>query len=120
MLGTPILDRFQKIFGFCDFSIRSFKFWVPFNKGQSNLDIIYSLSFQDYANNLKESGVHGALIALDDNFDANSFALALQIPTQHAQVTIEIIYFFLFFSTDRVNIIYITIDDFPVLCSSFR
>ena len=42
--------------------------------------------FQDYANNLKESGVHGALIALDDNFDGNSFALALQIPTQHAQV----------------------------------
>ena len=90
-LDAPILDQFQKKFGFCDFSIRSFKFWVPFNKGQSNVDIIYSLSFQDYANNLKESGVHGALIALDDNFDANSFALALQIPTQHAQVTIEII-----------------------------
>ena len=34
-----------------------------------------------------ESGVHGALIALDDNFDANSFALALQIPTQHTQVS---------------------------------
>ena len=44
--------------------------------------------FQDYANNLAESGVHGALIALDDNFDANSFALALQIPTQHTQVTL--------------------------------
>ena len=41
---------------------------------------------QDYSNNLKESGVHGAVIALDDNFDANNFALALQIPTQHAQV----------------------------------
>jgi len=40
---------------------------------------------QDYSNNLKESGVHGAVIALDDNFDANNFALALQIPTQHAQ-----------------------------------
>jgi hypothetical protein len=36
-----------------------------------------------------ESGVHGALLALDDNFDANSFALALQIPTQHAQVKAE-------------------------------
>ena len=45
----------------------------------------YSL-FQDYANNLSESGVHGALIALDDNFDANNFALALKIPTQHSQV----------------------------------
>ena len=48
----------------------------------------YMIFFQDYANNLKESGVHGALIALDDNFDGNSFALALQIPTQHAQVKI--------------------------------
>ena len=48
--------------------------------------IILCSFFQDYANNLKESGVHGALIALDDNFDGNSFALALQIPTQHAQV----------------------------------
>jgi len=44
-----------------------------------------SVGLKDYANNLKESGVHGALIALDDNFDGNSFALALQIPTQHAQ-----------------------------------
>ena len=48
--------------------------------------MIFCSFFQDYANNLKESGVHGALIALDDNFDGNSFALALQIPTQHAQV----------------------------------
>jgi len=30
--------------------------------------------------------VHGALIALDESFDANSFALALQIPTQNTQV----------------------------------
>lgn len=41
---------------------------------------------QEFANNLVESGVHGALIALDDNFDANSMALALQIPTQNTQV----------------------------------
>lgn len=33
-----------------------------------------------------ESGVHGALIALDESFDANSFALTLQIPTQNTQV----------------------------------
>ncbi len=45
-----------------------------------------TIFLQDYSNNLKESGVHGAVIALDDNFDANNFALALQIPTQHAQV----------------------------------
>jgi hypothetical protein len=35
---------------------------------------------------LLESGVHGALIALDESFDANSMALALQIPTQNTQV----------------------------------
>ena len=33
-----------------------------------------------------ESGVHGALIALDESFDANSMGLALQIPTQNTQV----------------------------------
>lgn len=32
--------------------------------------------------------MHGALIALDESFDANSFALALQIPTQNTQVKI--------------------------------
>lgn len=41
---------------------------------------------QEYGNNLQESGVHGALIALDEGFDANSMALALQIPTQNTQV----------------------------------
>jgi hypothetical protein len=44
---------------------------------------------QEYANNLVESGVHGALIALDDAFDANSLALALKIPTQNTQVSIN-------------------------------
>ncbi len=42
-------------------------------------------SVQDYANNLLESGVHGALVALDESFDANALALALQIPTQNTQ-----------------------------------
>jgi len=32
-----------------------------------------------------ESGVHGALVALDEGFDANALALALQIPTQNTQ-----------------------------------
>lgn len=41
---------------------------------------------QEYGNNLLESGVHGALIALDESFDANSMALTLQIPTQNTQV----------------------------------
>ncbi|XP_049872698.1 liprin-alpha-1 isoform X2 [Pectinophora gossypiella] len=46
---------------------------------------LVSINLKEYANNLVESGVHGALIALDDNFDANSMALALQIPTQNTQ-----------------------------------
>ncbi|KAJ0183071.1 hypothetical protein K1T71_001047 [Dendrolimus kikuchii] len=46
---------------------------------------LLSINLKEYANNLMESGVHGALIALDDSFDANSMALALQIPTQNTQ-----------------------------------
>ncbi|KAM3960087.1 LOW QUALITY PROTEIN: PTPRF interacting protein alpha [Aphomia sociella] len=46
---------------------------------------LVSINLKEYANNLVESGVHGALIALDDSFDANSMALALQIPTQNTQ-----------------------------------
>lgn len=50
------------------------------------LILINNYIFKEYGNNLLESGVHGALIALDDSFDATSFALALQIPTQNTQV----------------------------------
>ncbi|XP_062531272.1 liprin-alpha-1 isoform X12 [Bombyx mori] len=46
---------------------------------------LHHINLKEYANNLSESGVHGALIALDDSFDANSMALALQIPTQNTQ-----------------------------------
>ncbi|CAF3498387.1 unnamed protein product [Rotaria sp. Silwood1] len=37
---------------------------------------------KEYANNLIESGIHGGLIALDETFDYNALALALQIPNQ--------------------------------------
>ncbi|XP_072853198.2 liprin-alpha-4 isoform X12 [Pogona vitticeps] len=46
---------------------------------------IQSIGLREYANNIIESGVHGALIALDENFDYNSLALVLQIPTQNTQ-----------------------------------
>ncbi|XP_017759369.1 PREDICTED: liprin-alpha-1 isoform X2 [Eufriesea mexicana] len=46
---------------------------------------VQSIGLKEYGNNLLESGVHGALIALDESFDANSLALALQIPTQNTQ-----------------------------------
>uniref|UniRef100_A0A4W3GP25 PTPRF interacting protein alpha 2 n=1 Tax=Callorhinchus milii TaxID=7868 RepID=A0A4W3GP25_CALMI len=46
---------------------------------------IQSIGLREYANNLMESGVHGALLALDENFDYTSLALILQIPTQNTQ-----------------------------------
>ncbi|XP_044002020.1 liprin-alpha-1-like isoform X2 [Aphidius gifuensis] len=46
---------------------------------------VQSIGLKEYGNHLSESGVHGALIALDESFDANSFALTLQIPTQNTQ-----------------------------------
>uniref|UniRef100_A0A7G3ANQ7 Putative lar-interacting protein n=1 Tax=Lutzomyia longipalpis TaxID=7200 RepID=A0A7G3ANQ7_LUTLO len=46
---------------------------------------VSNIGLKEYGNNLLESGVHGALIALDESFDANAMALALQIPTQNTQ-----------------------------------
>ncbi|XP_023593881.1 liprin-alpha-1 [Trichechus manatus latirostris] len=46
---------------------------------------ILSIGLKEYANNLVESGVHGALVALDETFDFNALALLLQIPTQNIQ-----------------------------------
>ncbi|XP_066889827.1 liprin-alpha-4 isoform X14 [Kogia breviceps] len=46
---------------------------------------VQSIGLRDYAGNLHESGVHGALLALDENFDHNALALVLQIPTQNTQ-----------------------------------
>uniref|UniRef100_A0A673WVC5 PTPRF interacting protein alpha 4 n=1 Tax=Salmo trutta TaxID=8032 RepID=A0A673WVC5_SALTR len=46
---------------------------------------VQSIGLKDYSNNLMESGVHGALIALDETFDYSSLALILQIPMQNTQ-----------------------------------
>ncbi|XP_064281991.1 liprin-alpha-1 isoform X5 [Passer domesticus] len=46
---------------------------------------VVSIGLKEYANNLLESGVHGALVALDESFDYNALALLLQIPTQNTQ-----------------------------------
>ncbi|XP_069917842.1 liprin-alpha-1 isoform X13 [Oryctolagus cuniculus] len=46
---------------------------------------ILSIGLKEYANNLVESGVHGALLALDETFDFSALALLLQIPTQNTQ-----------------------------------
>ncbi|CAM9462986.1 unnamed protein product [Lampetra fluviatilis] len=46
---------------------------------------VQSVGLREYANSLIESGIHGALLALDESFDHTSLALALQIPTQNTQ-----------------------------------
>ena len=47
---------------------------------------VVGIGLKEYTAHLAESGLHGALIALDDNFHHNSLALALQIPTANQQV----------------------------------
>lgn len=47
---------------------------------------VQNIGLKEYSNNLLESGVHGALIALDETFDFSSLALILQIPMQNTQV----------------------------------
>uniref|UniRef100_A0A3B4T8Q6 PTPRF interacting protein alpha 4 n=1 Tax=Seriola dumerili TaxID=41447 RepID=A0A3B4T8Q6_SERDU len=46
---------------------------------------VQSIGLREYSGNLLESGVHGALIALDETFDYSSLALILQIPMQNTQ-----------------------------------
>ncbi|XP_065097472.1 liprin-alpha-4 isoform X5 [Paramisgurnus dabryanus] len=46
---------------------------------------VQTIGLKEYNNNLLESGVHGALIALDETFDFSSLALILQIPMQNTQ-----------------------------------
>ena len=46
-----------------------------------------SIGLGDYVQHLYESGVHGGLIALDHDFDADALALALKIPQTHHEVS---------------------------------
>ncbi|XP_046731217.1 liprin-alpha-4 isoform X3 [Silurus meridionalis] len=46
---------------------------------------VQTIGLKEFSNNLPESGVHGALIALDETFDFSSLALILQIPMQNTQ-----------------------------------
>uniref|UniRef100_A0A8C4GXY0 PTPRF interacting protein alpha 1 n=1 Tax=Dicentrarchus labrax TaxID=13489 RepID=A0A8C4GXY0_DICLA len=46
---------------------------------------VQSIGLKEYSGNLYESGVHGALLAMDETFDHNALALLLQIPTQNTQ-----------------------------------
>ncbi|XP_056263443.1 liprin-alpha-3 isoform X2 [Pseudoliparis swirei] len=46
---------------------------------------VQAIGLKEYGDNLRESGVHGALLALDDTFDYTDLALLLQIPNQSTQ-----------------------------------
>uniref|UniRef100_A0A7N6AX68 SAM domain-containing protein n=1 Tax=Anabas testudineus TaxID=64144 RepID=A0A7N6AX68_ANATE len=46
---------------------------------------VQSIGLREYSSNLLESGVHGALVSLDETFDYSSLALILQIPMQNTQ-----------------------------------
>lgn len=50
---------------------------------------VQSIGLREHSSNLLESGVHGALIALDETFDYSSLALILQIPMQNTQVAMD-------------------------------
>ncbi|KAM6980969.1 liprin-alpha-4 [Aplochiton taeniatus] len=46
---------------------------------------VQTVGLREYSGNLLESGVHGALLSLDETFDYSSLALILQIPMQNTQ-----------------------------------
>uniref|UniRef100_H2Y9Y4 SAM domain-containing protein n=1 Tax=Ciona savignyi TaxID=51511 RepID=H2Y9Y4_CIOSA len=46
---------------------------------------LQGVGLRDYATRLSDSGIHGAVVALDNTFDAEAFALVLQIPNQNTQ-----------------------------------
>ncbi|XP_034004827.1 liprin-alpha-1 isoform X19 [Trematomus bernacchii] len=46
---------------------------------------VQAIGLKEYSGNLFESGVHGALLALDETFDHNTLALLLQVPMQNTQ-----------------------------------
>uniref|UniRef100_A0A670K9A3 PTPRF interacting protein alpha 2 n=1 Tax=Podarcis muralis TaxID=64176 RepID=A0A670K9A3_PODMU len=68
---------------------------------------IQAIGLREYANNVLESGVHGSLIALDDNFDYSSLALLLQIPTQNTQSTFLLITIPQLFILAKLNTIFV-------------
>lgn len=66
---------------------------------------VQSIGLKEFADNLLESGVHGALLALDDTFDYTDLALLLQIPNQNTQVLHLILkYGLCYCSTIRLNL----------------
>ena len=48
---------------------------------------VESIGLGEYVDNMRESGVHGGVIALDSDFDHEKLALVLQIPPSSVEVT---------------------------------
>lgn len=48
-----------------------------------------SMGLTDYAENLTESGVHGGVFALDNDYDHQKLALALRIPLTDPEVILH-------------------------------
>lgn len=51
------------------------------------IDWLDSIGLEDFSYGIGERGVHGAVIALDDEFDLEAFALALQVPSSNGEVS---------------------------------
>lgn len=51
------------------------------------IDWLDSIGLEDFSYGISERGIHGALIALDEDFDLEAFALALQIPVSNTEVS---------------------------------
>jgi hypothetical protein len=49
------------------------------------IEWLYSIGLDDFSYGIGERGIHGALIALDEDFDVEAFALALQIPSSNGE-----------------------------------
>lgn len=62
------------------------------------------IGLTEYADNLRGTGVHGAVIALDETFDFSTLAYALQIPSQNTQVRLNCISLFL--SSELGNVMF--------------
>lgn len=48
---------------------------------------VRDIGLKEFADNLLESGVHGAVLAMDEQFTCESLALALQIPNANRYVS---------------------------------
>ncbi|XP_035011547.1 liprin-alpha-1 isoform X8 [Hippoglossus stenolepis] len=65
----------------CQLELRDVLVW----SNERLIGWIHAIGLKEYSGSLYESGVHGALLALDETFDHNTLALLLQIPMQNTQ-----------------------------------